>query len=96
MTLMKNIMADMALRSSWRETKGHRNQLMTTALTVPTRKATPWATAMMVGDWFPMPLLRAREMTVKEMQPATPERWGRQLGCNGEKEVEYLRDVSSG
>jgi hypothetical protein len=74
--LMKNIMADMALRSSWRETKGHRNQLITTALTVPTRKVMPWATVRMAGDWVPTPLLRAREMTVKEMDPAIPERWG--------------------
>jgi hypothetical protein len=35
----------------------------------------PWATVMMADDWVPTPLLRAREMTVKEMHPAIPERW---------------------
>lgn len=72
--LMKKIMAEIALRSSWRETKGQRTQLMTTALTVPTRKAKPRTVVMATGDCWPVPLYMARDMTVKDMHPAMPER----------------------
>lgn len=68
-------MEDRALRSSWRETKGQRNQLMTIALTVPTRKATPRDTAMNAGSASPSDVTSDKEMTVNVTQPAIPERY---------------------
>lgn len=67
-------MADRAFRSSCLAMNGQRIQLMTTALTVPTRKARPRVTAInAVAEVFST-VTSDSEITVKEMHPAIPER----------------------